>query len=51
VNRVTELLETKPDIIVTNGPRLHHAVTAGLKQTGQEDVKVLDLAEIGCGGY
>jgi hypothetical protein len=46
VNRVTELLETKPDIIVTNCPGCIMQLQHGLKQTGQEGVKVLDLAEI-----
>ena len=46
VNRVTELLETKPDIIVTHCPGCIMQLKDGLRQLKIEGVEVLDLAEI-----
>jgi heterodisulfide reductase subunit B len=46
VNRVTELLETKPDIIVTHCPGCIMQLKDGLRQLKIEGVAVLDLAEI-----
>ena len=46
VNRVTELMETKPDIIVTHCPGCIMQLKDGLKKLKVEGVQVLDLAEI-----
>jgi heterodisulfide reductase subunit B len=46
VNRVTELLETKPDIIVTHCPGCGMQLKDGLRQLKVEGVEVLDLAEV-----
>jgi hypothetical protein len=46
VNRVTELLETKPDIIVTHCPGCIMQLKEGLKKLKVEGVQVLDLAEL-----
>jgi hypothetical protein len=46
VNRVTELMETKPDIIVTHCPGCIMQLKDGLKQLKIEGVQVLDLAEV-----
>jgi heterodisulfide reductase subunit B len=46
VNRVTELLETKPDIIVTHCPGCVMQLKDGLRQLKVEGVEVLDLAEV-----
>jgi heterodisulfide reductase subunit B len=46
VNRVTELLETKPDIIVTHCPGCIMQLKDGLHQLKVDGVEVLDLSEI-----
>jgi len=46
VNRVIELLETKPDIIVTHCPGCIMQLKDGLRQLKVEGVEVLDLAEV-----
>jgi heterodisulfide reductase subunit B len=46
VNRVQELLETKPDIIVTHCPGCVMQIKDGLRQLKVEGVEVLDLAEV-----
>ena len=46
VNRVTELMETKPDIIVTHCPGCIMQLEEGLKQLKIEGVQVLDLAQV-----
>jgi heterodisulfide reductase subunit B len=46
VNRVTELLETGPDIIVTHCPGCVMQLKDGLKQLKNKKVEVLDLAEV-----
>jgi heterodisulfide reductase subunit B len=46
VNRVQELLETKPDIIVTHCPGCVMQLKDGLRQLKFEGVEVLDLAEV-----
>jgi heterodisulfide reductase subunit B len=46
VNRVTELLETKPDIIVTHCPGCIMQLKDGLHQLKVEGVEVLDLSEV-----
>jgi hypothetical protein len=46
VNRVTELMETKPDIIVTHCPGCVMQLKDGLRQLKVEGVEVLDLAEV-----
>jgi heterodisulfide reductase subunit B len=46
VNRVTELLETKPDIIVTHCPGCIMQLKDGLRKLKVEDVEVLDLSEV-----
>jgi hypothetical protein len=46
VNRVTELMETKPDIIVTHCPGCIMQLKEGLKRLKKESVQVLDLAEL-----
>jgi Fe-S oxidoreductase len=46
VNRVTELMETKPDIIVTHCPGCIMQLKDGLRQLKIEGVEVLDLSEI-----
>jgi heterodisulfide reductase subunit B len=46
VNRVTELMETKPDIIVTHCPGCIMQLKDGLHKLKIEGVEVLDLAEI-----
>ena len=46
VNRVTELMETKPDIIITHCPGCIMQLEHGLKKLGVESVKVLDLAQV-----
>jgi hypothetical protein len=46
VNRVNELLETKPDIIVTHCPGCIMQLKDGLHQLKVEGVEVLDLSEV-----
>jgi heterodisulfide reductase subunit B len=46
VNRARELLETKPDIIITHCPGCVMQLKDGLRRLKVEDVAVLDLAEI-----
>jgi hypothetical protein len=46
VNRVTELMETKPDIIVTHCPGCIMQLKEGLKKLKIEGVEVLDLAQV-----
>jgi Fe-S oxidoreductase len=46
VNRVTELMETGPDIIVTHCPGCVMQLKDGLKQLKVDNVEVLDLAEV-----
>ncbi|OGN96363.1 MAG: hypothetical protein A2Y89_00030 [Chloroflexi bacterium RBG_13_51_18] len=46
VNRVTELMETKPDIIVTHCPGCIMQLKDGLHQMKVEGVEVLDLSEV-----
>ncbi len=46
VNRVTELMETKPDIIVTHCPGCIIQLKDGLRQLKIEGVEVLDLAQV-----
>jgi hypothetical protein len=46
INRVTELMETRPDIIVTHCPGCIMQLKDGLKQLKVEGVQVLDLAEV-----
>ncbi len=46
VNRVTELMETKPDIIVTHCPGCIMQLKDGLKKLKVEGVQVLDLAQV-----
>ncbi len=46
VNRVTELLETKPDIIVTHCPGCIMQLKDGLRKLKVEGVEVLDLSEV-----
>jgi Fe-S oxidoreductase len=46
VNRATELMETKPDIIVTHCPGCIMQLKDGLRELKIEGVEVLDLAEI-----
>jgi heterodisulfide reductase subunit B len=46
VNRTKELLETKPDIIVTHCPGCMMQLKDGLHQLKVESVEVLDLAEV-----
>ncbi len=46
VNRVTELMENKPDIIVTNCPGCIMQLKEGLEQLKIEGVQVLDLAQV-----
>lgn len=46
VNRVTELLETKPDIIVTHCPGCIMQLKDGLRQLKVGGVEVLDLSEV-----
>jgi hypothetical protein len=46
VNRVTELLETKPDIIVTHCPGCIMQLKDGLRRLKVEGVEVLDLSEV-----
>jgi len=46
VNRVTELMETKPDIIVTHCPGCIMQLKDGLRHLKIEGVEVLDLSEV-----
>jgi hypothetical protein len=46
VNRATELMETKPDIIVTHCPGCIMQLRDGLRQLKVENVAVMDLAEV-----
>jgi heterodisulfide reductase subunit B len=46
VNRVTELMETKPDIIVTHCPGCIMQLKDGLRKLKIEGVEVLDLSEV-----
>jgi len=46
VNRVTELLETKPDIIITHCPGCIMQLKDGLRQLKVTGVEVLDLSEV-----
>ena len=46
VNRVTELMETKPDIIVTHCPGCIMQLKDGLRKLKVEGVEVLDLSEV-----
>jgi hypothetical protein len=46
VNRVAELLETKPDIIVTHCPGCIMQLKDGLRRLKVEGVEVLDLAQV-----
>ncbi len=46
VNRVTELMETKPDIIVTHCPGCIMQLKDGLRRLKVEGVEVLDLSEV-----
>jgi hypothetical protein len=46
VNRATELMETKPDIIATHCPGCIMQLKDGLRELKIEGVEVLDLAEI-----
>jgi heterodisulfide reductase subunit B len=46
VNRVTELMETKPDIIVTHCPGCIMQLKDGLHKLKVEGVEVLDLSEV-----
>lgn len=46
VNRTRELLETKPDIIVTHCPGCIMQLEGGLKELEIKDVRVLDLAQV-----
>ncbi len=46
VNRVTELMETKPDIIVTHCPGCVMQLKDGLRQSKIKGVAVLDLTEV-----
>jgi heterodisulfide reductase subunit B len=46
VNRAKELLETKPDIIVTHCPGCVMQLKEGLRQLKINNVEVLDLAEV-----
>ncbi|MDD5339436.1 MAG: (Fe-S)-binding protein, partial [Dehalococcoidales bacterium] len=46
VNRVTELMETKPDIIVTHCPGCIMQLKDGLHKLKVEGVEVLDLMEV-----
>jgi heterodisulfide reductase subunit B len=46
VNRVTELMETKPDIIVTHCPGCIMQLKDGLRKLKVEGVEVLDLTEV-----
>jgi hypothetical protein len=46
VNRAKELMETKPDIIVTHCPGCIMQLKDGLRQLKVEGVAVLDLAEV-----
>jgi Fe-S oxidoreductase len=46
VNRVTELMETRPDIIVTHCPGCIMQLKDGLRQLKVEGVEVLDLAQV-----
>jgi heterodisulfide reductase subunit B len=45
VNRVTELMETKPDIIVTHCPGCVMQLKDGMRQLKINNVEVLDLSE------
>lgn len=46
VNRVKELMETKPDIIVTHCPGCIMQLEEGLKELKIDGVQVLDLAQV-----
>ena len=46
VNRVTELMETRPDIIVTHCPGCIMQLKDGLRQLKVDGVEVLDLSQI-----
>jgi hypothetical protein len=46
VNRVAELMETRPDIIVTHCPGCIMQLEDGLRQLKVEGVEVLDLAQV-----
>jgi Fe-S oxidoreductase len=46
VNRVNELMETGPDIIVTHCPGCVMQLKDGLHQLKIDDVEVLDLAQV-----
>jgi heterodisulfide reductase subunit B len=46
INRVNELLETKPDIIVTHCPGCIMQLKDGLRKLKVKDVDVLDLMEV-----
>jgi heterodisulfide reductase subunit D len=46
VNRVTELLETRPDIIVTHCPGCIMQLKDGLRQLKVDGVEVLDLSQV-----
>ncbi len=46
INRVTELMETKPDIIVTHCPGCIMQLKEGLRRMKIEGVEVLDLAQV-----
>jgi hypothetical protein len=46
VNRVTELMETRPDIIVTHCPGCIMQLKDGLHQLKVDGVEVLDLSEV-----
>jgi Fe-S oxidoreductase len=46
VNRVKELLETKPDIIVTHCPGCIMQLKDGLRKLKVKNVEVLDLMEV-----
>ena len=46
VNRVNELMETKPDIIVTHCPGCIMQLKEGLKELKIDGVQVLDFAQV-----
>ena len=46
VNRVTELMDTKPDIIVTHCPGCIMQLKEGLKKLNMGNVQVLDLSQV-----
>jgi Fe-S oxidoreductase len=46
INRVNELLETRPDIIVTHCPGCIMQLKDGLRKLKVKNIEVLDLSEV-----